>query len=421
MSSEAASAFARCVTTAGERLDDERRATLEVLVALLKCEEAGSAGRTDERHRRLLAVRFQQTMGAVMAKGVEDTAFYRWTHLVGLCEVGGAPERFAITGEELHAWASDTQRNAPLTMTCLSTHDAKRSEDVRARLGVLSESAGDWSKCLRALRNATVALRPASLDGRTENLLWQTLVGTWTTNGPLACARLQDYLVKAAREAMSSTSWTAPDERFEAELQQFVAQVLEEPACTALLAGWVTDNAAGIRAATLGYKLVQLMLPGVADVYQGTEGVAMALVDPDNRRPVDFASLAVRLEKLDAGQHARDLDAEKLLVTARALRVRRDHHEAFTGDKASYEALAASTGHAFAFTRGVADDARVVVVATRLAMTLERLGSWQQHHVMLPDGHWACTLSGREFAGGRVALQDLLVSLPVALLVRRER
>lgn len=416
-----AAAFAECVQQASNHLSEDRQSTLAVLSDLLTGVEAGSAGRTGERPRRELMVRFQQTMGAVMAKGVEDTAFYRWTHLTGLCEVGGAPERFAISSEELHAWAAETQRHAPLTMTCLSTHDTKRSEDVRARLGVLSEAAPDWAQLVAGLRSVMAGARPASLDGRTENLLWQTLAGTWSEQGPIATERLQDYLVKAAREAKTSTSWTSPDVAFEDDLRQFVAALCSQPELAEQFDQWVERTADGVRAATLGCKLVQLLLPGVADVYQGSESVFLALVDPDNRRPVDFEALAERLARLDAEpSSACTLDDEKLLVTSRALRVRRDHADACVGPEASYDALPCSSGHAFAFARGVAGDPRVVVIATRLAMTLARLGGWQEHSVSLPAGDWQEVFSGRRYAAGRLPLADLLTAFPVALLVRQD-
>lgn len=416
---EVQTAFAECVQTARTRLDEDRHETLDLLADMLLGLESGSAGRTREPRRDELVVRFQQTCGAVMAKGVEDTAFYRWTHLVALCEVGGAPERFALSAEELHAWAARAQHHAPVAMTGLSTHDTKRSEDVRARLAVLSELPSEWSELVDHLRAATADQRPPLLDGRTENLLWQTLAGTWTHDGPLAEARLVEYLTKAVREAKSVTAWTAVDEPYEHAVLSYATALVQSSDVQDAFAAWVRRAAPGVRATTLGTKLVQLTLPGVADVYQGTEVPAIALVDPDNRRPVDTADLRARLERLEHEQ-PRDLADEKLLVTSRALRTRRDLPEAFVGEGAGYAPVPSTSGHAFAFARTVDGAEAVVTVATRLALALDRLGGWGDHTVVLPDGAWTDALTGRLHAGGALRLAELLDRLPVALLVRTD-
>ena len=414
---DAQAAFAECVVRARTRLEEDRLETLDLLAEMLLGKEIGSAGRTREARRGELVVRFQQTCGAVMAKGVEDTAFYRWTHLIGLCEVGGAPERFAISTEELHAWATRAQQHAPVAMTGLSTHDTKRSEDVRARLGVLSELPAEWADLLETVRAATADARPALLDGRTENILWQTLAGTWQSSGPIALERLTGYLTKAMREAKLHTSWTAPDEAYEQAVLGFAAHVLADPAVVGAFTGWVRRTAPGTRAATLGTKLVQLTLPGVADVYQGTEVPAIALVDPDNRRPVDVTALATALDRLET-EPPRDLADEKLLVVSRALRARRNHPDAVVGPDAGYVPVPCSSGNAIAFARTVAGEPSMVTVATRLALALDRLGGWGEHTVVLPAGTWRDELTGRAVAGGVVRLADLLDGLPVALLVR---
>ena len=329
---------------ARRRLPPERAATMDVVVDLLLGREVGSAGQTRGARRDELIVRFQQTCGAVMAKGVEDTAFYRWTHLVGLCEVGGAPEQFALTPTDLSAWAARMQVSSPLGMTTLSTHDTKRGEDTRSRLGVLSELPREWSQLVDRLRAATAPYRSALLDGRTEYLLWQTLAGTWTDHGPISEDRLVPYLTKAIREAKSRTTWTAPDEPYERAVLDAARQALVDPEVAALFTEWEVRTRPAVRAATLGTKLVQLTLPGVADVYQGTEVPDPVLVDPDNRRFVDVAPLAARLVRLDDGAGPRDLADEKLLVTSRALRLRHDLPEAFVGPSAGFRPLAHSSG-----------------------------------------------------------------------------
>lgn len=410
------------LTAAAQRarpqLAEDRGETLDLLVDLLLGREVGSAGRSHDPLRAELVVRFQQTCGAVLAKGVEDTAFYRWTHLVSLCEVGGAPERFAISPEELHGWAARRQQVEPLALTTLSTHDTKRSGDVRARLGVLSELAEEWAATVTALRTITAEHRPSQLDGRTENLLWQTLASTWGPAGPIAVDRLTAYVRKAVREAKTHTTWTAVGEEYEAPVLGFVERVTVDPQVREVLHTWAARTAAPVRAATLAVVLLHLTVPGVADVYQGTEVVARTLVDPDNRRPVDLDAIRARLADLDAGRVPRDLDDEKLWLTAQCLRARRAHPEAFVGGDAGYEPLPATTGHALAFTRTAAGDARVVAVATRLSVALERLGGWGEHTVVLPAGRWREELSGREWSGGAQRLATLLDRMPVALLVR---
>ncbi|GIG39737.1 malto-oligosyltrehalose synthase [Cellulomonas phragmiteti] len=405
---------------ARRHLGAEREATMDVLLDLLLGREAGSAGRTRDPRRDELVVRFQQTCGAVMAKGVEDTAFYRWTHLVALCEVGGEPVRFATTPTDLTAWAARTQAAAPLGMTTLSTHDTKRSEDTRARLGVLSEVPHEWSALVEELRRVSAPYRGTLLDGRTEYLLWQTLAGTWTDDGPITEDRLVEYLTKAVREAKSHTSWTAPDTAYEDAVLSAARRARTDPAVLGLLADWEVRTRSAVRAATLGTKLVQLTLPGVADVYQGTEVPDPALVDPDNRRPVDAADLVARLARLDEGAGPRGAADEKMLVTSRALRVRRDLAEAFIGPDAGFVALPHSSGHSMAYARTVAGEPRVVVVATRLAAAVDRLGGWADHTLALPDGTWHDVLTDRAVAGGVQRVADVLERLPVALLVREE-
>nr|WP_276582111.1 malto-oligosyltrehalose synthase [Cellulomonas sp. RIT-PI-Y] len=402
------------------RLAPERGDTMDVLVDLLLGREVGSAGRTRDPRRDELIVRFQQTCGAVMAKGVEDTAFYRWTQLVSLCEVGGEPDRFALSPTELLTWAGRMQVTSPLGMTTLSTHDTKRSADVRARIGVLSELPVEWAALVGELRAASAAWRPALLDGRTENLLWQTLAGTWTADGPLSADRLTEYLTKAIREAKQHTSWTAPDHAYESAVLGAARQAVTDPAIAELFGRWELRTREAVRAATLGTALLQLTLPGVADVYQGTEVPSIALVDPDNRRPVDHAAIAARLARLDEGAGPRDLADEKLLLTALTLRVRRELREAVIGPEAGFIPLAHSSGHAITYARTVAGDPRIAAVATRLAASVERIGGWAEHTVALPEGDWQDVLTGRAVAGGVRRLSELLDRLPVALLVRED-
>jgi (1->4)-alpha-D-glucan 1-alpha-D-glucosylmutase len=452
---EGVRAVEESAAVARARLDPERGETLDVVVDLVLGREVGSAGRRREARRDELVVRFQQVCGAVMAKGVEDTAFYRWTELVSLCEVGGEPDRFSLGTHDWHAFAQRFAALTPHGLTAGSTHDTKRGEDTRAALGVLSEDARGWARLVDEVRAATASSRGALVDGLAENLLWQTVAGTWLPDAPglsdaggtegtavpagsaVTADRLVDYLRKALREAKVATSWTSPDEAYERAVEDLARRALADERVLSAFARWSREHRDELRAASLGLKLAQLTAPGVADVYQGSEWYAPTLVDPDNRRPVDAEALARRLGRLDDGSPARTLADEKLLVTSRALRVRHARPEAFTGAGAGYVPLATSSPCALAFARttddGPSDDApvdsgparegtpRVVTVVTRLAGTVRRLGGWRDHVVTLPasDRPWHDVLTGREHAPGSVRLAELLADLPVALLVPR--
>jgi (1->4)-alpha-D-glucan 1-alpha-D-glucosylmutase len=409
-SATAVDALETAASRAREKLDEDRQETLDVVLHLLLGRETGTASRIDEHARHELIIRFQQTCGPVMAKGVEDTAFYRWFRLSSLNEVGGDPEHFGVTPEEFHAFAARLNQHWPKTMTTLSTHDTKRSEDVRARLGVLSEQPAAWSEAVREWRRLSEDHRSPLLDGSTEYLFWQTLFGTWD-EGPLPEDRLQAYLLKAIREAKRHTTWTSPDEEYEQAVAAFATAVLADAAVLESVRRFASAQTSYVRAATLGQKLVQLTMPGVPDVYQGTELVDLSLVDPDNRRPVDYQHRIGRLRRLDDGAKPDDLSDEKLLVTSRALRIRRQYPDAFTG---SYTPLPTSNGHAVAFARGDA----VITVATRLPAALHRLGGWGESTVVLPSGEWKNVLTGRVVGSGSARIHELLEDLPVALLVR---
>jgi (1->4)-alpha-D-glucan 1-alpha-D-glucosylmutase len=357
-----------------------------------------------------------------MAKGIEDTAFYRYGRLLALNEVGGDPDRVGVEPADLHDFAARQLAHWPTAMTTLSTHDTKRSEDVRARLAVISELPHEWGAWLDEARALAARHRGDRLDPATEYVLWQTAVGAW----PIDAERLGGYATKAVREAKQHTTWTEVDEAYEADVARFVEGVATDPAVGAHLDRWVAETGDAARAVVLGQKLLQLVLPGVPDVYQGTELVDLSLVDPDNRRPVDFAARREALARLDAGQAPADLDEEKLLVTSRALRLRRDRPGWFTGEDAVHEPLAVTTPHVVAVGRGDASGTHVVALVTRLAAGLERAGGWAHHEVALPPGRWRDLLTGTVLdasatgPGGHPRVADLLDGLPVALLVRDE-
>jgi len=411
-------AIAHAADRARERLDPERHETLDVVVDLLRGAEVGSAGRRLDADRSELITRFQQACGAVMAKGVEDTAYYRWTHLLALCEVGSPAGRFNLPPAALHAWAEERQVTYPHAMTCLTTHDTKRSEDVRARLGVLSDVAAEWDEFVAQLQAHTERLRPSELDGRTENLWWQTLVGTSDADGLMEWDRLEHYLIKAMREAKTFTTWTAIDTHFEEQVLTFARATHADDGVRERVLSWHASHADAERAAVLSQKLLALTLPGVPDTYQGSESVINLLVDPDNRRPVDFAQLATRLRRLNGHAKAHTLADQKLLITSRALGVRRHHHTAFVGPGAGYRPLASTSGHAITFSRTADAADRAITIVTRAPGELERLGGWRDHTVQLPDGDWRDAFTGAEWDTGAVRLDELLRALPVALLVR---
>ena len=349
--------------------------------------------------------RFQQTSGMVMAKGVEDTAFFRYNRLGTLTEVGADPTEFSLEPEEFHARMARRQAELPLSMTTLSTHDTKRSEDTRARISVISEVAPEWEKALDRLN--TLAPLP---DGPLSTLLWQAIAGAW----PASRERLQAYALKAAREASSSTTWTDPDPVFEEKLAAAVDSAFENPEVRAELEALVELLAPHGASNSLAAKLVQLTMPGVPDVYQGTEFWDRSLTDPDNRRPFSFEERIRALEQLDAGHRPdsfRD-EAVKLLVTSRALRLRRDRPELFTGYR-PVQAGGPAAGHLLAFDRGAGG---VLTLATRLPYGLEQSGGWRDTAVELETA-MTDELTGSTFGPGPAALSEIFQSYPVALLV----
>ncbi|AXK44907.1 malto-oligosyltrehalose synthase [Brachybacterium saurashtrense] len=414
-------AAARARDRLGE--DEDVVATLETVVALVCGDEVGSAGRTRSAERDEVVVRFAQTCGPVHAKGLEDTAFYRYTRFLPVNEVGADPERIGVAPDELHDHALSMVRTRPDAMTTLSTHDTKRSEDVRARLAVLTEQPAEWTMVVQALAHATAAHRGDRVDGAIELLLWQTLAACGELPGggaaPLSPQRLEDYLLKAMREAKTRTAWTAQDPEYEQQVLALGRAALESEEVAEILADWTRRTAAAQRSAILGQKLVQLTMPGVPDVYQGNESVDLSLVDPDNRRAVDHAAHAARLARMIDGAGPDGIGDEKLWLTHRALGLRRERPELFQGREAAYHPLATTTGHALAFGRAHGEGPiEAVTVVTRLAHGLAQRGGWGESWIALPPGRWRDALSGAEREGGQVPLAALLEDWPVALLVR---
>ena len=391
------------VTAAAERVADaagDLERLLRFLRDLLLQPVAGGA-------EEELIARFQQLTGPVMAKGVEDTTFYVFNRLVSLNEVGGHPGSFGASVDDFHAAMAEAQAQWPAAMLASSTHDTKRSEDVRARLALLSQTPHEWAAAVRRWMER----RPGP-DRNTEYLFWQSFVGAW----PWGAERAVAYMEKATKEAKTRTSWTAPDPAFDAAVASWVREVFADGEVLADVEAFVRPLVAPGRVSSLAQALVKLTAPGVPDTYQGCELWDLSLVDPDNRRPVDFGLRQQLLAQLDAdggagAAAAAALDADladpaepglpKLLVTSRALRLRRDRPDLFT----DYQPVPAPSS-VVAFCRGGA----VTVAPLRM--------QYGEGEVDLPGGAWGNVFTGEEYGGGPVPVGVLLARFPVALLER---
>jgi (1->4)-alpha-D-glucan 1-alpha-D-glucosylmutase len=364
-----------------------------------------------------LAMRFQQLTSAVMAKGIEDTALYRYARLLSLNEVGADPATFGTDVDAFHLANIEAQRRWPASMLATSTHDTKRSEDVRARLHVLSELPDAWDAAARRWSGMNARHRRHDLpDRNTEWFLYQTLVGAW----PIDLERLQGAMLKSVREQKVHTAWTRPDEAYEGAVAEFIEAIMDDPEFRTEVDRFVERIAEPARLTSLSMALLKLTAVGVPDIYQGTELWAHHLVDPDNRRAVDF-ELVQRLlgEAAVLGPGAalqRPLQGlPKVWLIMRALAVRSEHPAAF-GPQSTYRPIrgqGSKADHVVAFSR--AD--QVVVVAPRL---LRGLGSeWGDTTIELPQGDWLDRLGEQRWtARGPIRLGDLLSDFPLALLVR---
>lgn len=362
-------------------------------------------------------LRFQQYTSPVMAKGVEDTAFYCFNRMVGLNEVGGSPGESGMSVSDFHAHCRNMQGHFPLTMTTLATHDTKRGDDVRARLAALTEMPIRWRPAVFRWLKMNATFRTGDWpDRNTEYFLYQTLIGAW----PIGEERLLAYMEKAAREAKEHTSWTQQNREFEEALRQFIRGILGSREFVVDLEAMVARVHRAGHSNSLAQTLLRYTAPGVPDTYQGGELWDYRLVDPDNRTPVDYGVRREMLRELQAGLtpeevlRREDSGLPKLWVTHQALMLRRNHPEWF-GREADYEPLM-STGvkaeHLIAFVRA----GRVATVVSRWPI---RLGdSWAGATIPLPAGQWKNILTGDDVNGGPVRVQPLLRRFPVALLVR---
>ena len=301
--------------------------------------------------------RFQQTSPPVTAKGIEDTAFYRYVRLLALNDVGGDPGRWGISVDEFHAGNGERARRFPENLLVTQTHDTKRSGDARARIGALSAMAEGWATCVRRWYELTDELvLDGAPDGQERYLIFQTLAGVW----PIAPERLEGYLEKALREAKRNTNWVDQNRGWEERVKRFAVALLTHAPFVESFELFVAEVAAAGERSALGQLLLKLTVPGVPDVYQGDELVDLSLVDPDNRRPVDWGQRRAALEALQGGAEPTG-ETMKLHLISRALELRARRPEAF-GAGGAYAPIEAGPDVA-AFSRG--DGAVVVVVALR--------------------------------------------------------
>ena len=366
-----------------------------------------------------LAMRFQQFTSPVMAKSIEDTVFYYFNRLTSLNEVGCNPARFGTSVEEFHNENAYIQKTWPLAMLATSTHDTKRSEDVRARLNLLTEIPDRWYETVTAWTEINRSYwNSEEPDRNAEYLLYQTLIGAW----PIELARIQEYMLKAVREAKLHTTWTQPNEIYENRLANFIGGIFSDRKFIDGVKAFVEPLIWPGRITSLAQTLLKLTSPGVPDFYQGSELWNLALVDPDNRRPVDYhlrqrllielrgATLREILERADEG-------LPKLWTIYKALALRAHHPEWF-GRGSTYEPIAArgdASDHAVAFMRS----ARVITIVPRLVLKLG--GRWKDTVVKLPNGVWHNELTGDRINGGETLLAVLMEKFPVCLLSREEK
>ena len=372
------------------------------------------SGRHDGIVERDFVARFQQLSGAVTAKGVEDTAFYCDQRLVCLNEVGCDPGLFGISVDEFHRFCLYTQENWPTTMLATSSHDTKRSEDVRLRIALLSSHVEAWSLAVERWSRLAAKYKTGPLPDRSiEYLGYQTLIGAW----PIDAERFASYLLKAAREAKIHTSWTNANRDYETALERFAAGIASDGDLTGEIARFTHALEPEHFTHSLAHKLLHLTAPGVPDIYQGNELFHFALTDPDNRRTVDFQTrraLFGALGGLDVAEIVRRADAglPKLWLIRQALDLRRRRPELF-GRDSSYQPLPVSGRHrdcVVAFARG----GGAVTIAPRLVAKVA--DGWDDTSVNLPAGHYRNVLTGMRLAAKSATLQSLLAAFPVALL-----
>jgi (1->4)-alpha-D-glucan 1-alpha-D-glucosylmutase len=430
---------------------------------MLLLQYPSSADEAEQAEQRRFVGKFQQVTAPVMAKGLEDTAFYVYNRLLSLNEVGHDADRFGVPPDELHRAFQERQARWPWALSPLSTHDTKRSEDVRARLNVLSEVPQEWQACLQRWSDGNSRYRQELDEGlvpdaNEEYLLYQTLVGAWPLEPSTAdeystfVERIQAYMQKALREAKVHTSWTNPNQAYDEAVRQYVGRVLDAQENAAFLDDFRPFQRRLSHYGlfnSLSQTLVKITAPGVPDTYQGTELWDLSLVDPDNRRPVDYARRHRLLAELqasmaeDRGALIRELlttrsDGRiKLYVTALALTCRRSHPGLFAaGDYLPASVAGAKRQHVFGFVRAHGGHSAIVAVPRLVTGLLQEAHEapvgpavWHDTQLLLPGvaprQTWSNVFTGapvtitEENGQPAVAVADLLADFPVALLTAR--
>jgi (1->4)-alpha-D-glucan 1-alpha-D-glucosylmutase len=442
---------ARAVSQAKRRTPTMNDSVYDWIQDVLMLKFPEWASEADRQERLDFVRRFQQITGPITAKGYEDTLLYRFTRLISLNEVGGDPSRFGTSLAEFHAENVERLHRSPHALSATATHDTKRGEDVRACINVLSEIPGEWRARLAAWqrlnRKHHTMVDGAPVPGaNTEYFIYQTLVGAW----PIEVARVRDYLLKAVREAKVHTSWTNPNTRYDEALVKFAEAILDPDRSAAFLEDFVLFQARVAHFGvlnSLGQTLVKLTAPGVPDFYQGSELWDLSLVDPDNRRPVDWAGRTRLLDEVlaavaaapDRAALAHELmktkadGRVKLFVIHEGLAVRRAHRPLFEGG--AYRPLdsrGAWSEHICAFARTAGDAAAVTIIPRLLArrgvdaLPLSR-EYWADTRVELPRelaGRYTNALTGESVEtvpagdGAALPMADVFTAFPAALLLR---
>jgi (1->4)-alpha-D-glucan 1-alpha-D-glucosylmutase len=402
------SAISRALET-GEKIPPD---LIQLIGELMELKHGGEAAGE-------FVVRFQQLCAACTAKGVEDTAFYNYNRFVALNEVGGEPGKFGTSVDDFHAYCKRLQTEWPDTMLASSTHDTKRSEDVRARLFLLSEIPGEWRAAVErwSAINKTHR-RKAGPDHNAEYLFYQTVVGAW----PLSTPRATEYMNKAIHEAKDRTSWSQRNEAYDAAVLSFVSDVLADSEFIDDVKKFVRPLIKAGCVNALAMTLIKLTAPGIPDTYQGTELWDFSLVDPDNRRPVAYETRQELMRQAEtmSGHHAWtewEGGLPKLWLIRTVLKLRAEHPEYFA-PSAVYRGVAAegpASAHAVIFQRGE----ELIAVTPRLVLGLKE--KWGETNLALPPGTWRNVLSEQSGLSGRVKISKLLAEFPVALLVRENK
>jgi (1->4)-alpha-D-glucan 1-alpha-D-glucosylmutase len=441
-------AFDRTVERARQTICSADRALIDLVGRWLGGDAPSQYTKSDIKELCLRAItRFQQLTPPLAAKSVEDTAFYRYGRLVSRNEVGADPTRFSISADDFHSANTDRARRFPNSLLATATHDHKRGEDVRARIAVLSEMPEQWGPAVRRWVSVNARLRNANAEGRApgaadEIMLYQMLVGAWPldlseTDGDgvrLFADRIDQWQTKALREAKRVSSWGQPNESYENACRAFLYGLLEPNESNEFLkelADWARKLAPAAAVNSLTQTVLRLTSPGIPDLYQGTEFWDFSLVDPDNRRPVDYAALERALPHAETDLEEADAwssGALKQRVIRQALALRAREPELFArGDYLPLAIEGERSAHVIAFLRRYGDRAAITVATLLPAHIAGQTGPiipqtiWKDTVVVLPDGvnaAWTEVFSGRriETVSAHLRLTDVLRVLPVALL-----